>query len=229
MRKLNCASRACILILAILTTAAGQASKDVTKVHGLTLPASKDTTVRFFFQPLDGRYFHIPLLFRVVNKSDPRRNTAPMLDVGRTAYVSLSEMQQIVARLAQLPLQWDESAKIQKLETYEDLDLVPRMRIDILSVDGTAKSSIDPDNICKTLSQLDDALQTPRALWEFQLFRMGYDCRVPNFNPDAYSSVSDSAVNQDPATGLVAIGHELTHVVQQRNDTFTFQNISEMQ
>jgi|SRR5215467_10398160 len=187
MRKLNCLSRACILILALLTTAAGQTGKDATKAHGLTLPANKDTTVRFFFQPLDGRYFHIPLLFRVVDKSDPRRNSAPMLDVGRTAYVSVSEMQQILARLAHLQLQWDESAKIQTLETYKTLDLGPRMRIDIFSVDGTAKSSIDPDTICKTLSQLDNALQTPRALWEFQSFRLGYDCRVPKFNPDAYS------------------------------------------
>lgn len=186
MRKVNFVSRAYMLLFATLATAAWGASQEISKGHRLTLPASKDSVLQFFFQPLDGRYFHVPLLFRVVNKSDPRWNTAPLLDIGRTAYISLSEMHELMTRLAQLPLQWDESAKIENLEPYKIIPLGPRMRIKILSVNGTANSSINPDNICETLAQLDDTIKTPRALWEFQLFRMKYDCRVPNFNPDAY-------------------------------------------
>lgn len=51
---------------------------------------------------------------------------------------------------------------------------------------GTAKALIASDKICETLASLDGALLTPRALGEFQGFRLQYHCRVPNFNLDAY-------------------------------------------
>jgi hypothetical protein len=106
--------------------------------------------------------------------------------VGRTAYISQSEMKQLLARLAQPPLQWDESTKIESFESYKTIELDRRMHVKILSINGTAKSSISPNDICATLSRLESALQTPRALWEFQLFQMGYQCHVATFNPDAY-------------------------------------------
>jgi hypothetical protein len=52
---------------------------------------------------------------------------------------------------------------------------------------GTAKATIAPDKICETLAPLDSALLTPRALWEFQRFRLQYRCPFLGKRPDAYS------------------------------------------
>jgi hypothetical protein len=142
--------------------------------------------VRFFYQPSESEYFHVALLFRVVEKNDPRLNTAPVFDVGRTAYISLSEMQQLMTSLSRFSLHWDESAKVEKLETYKTIHSYHGLGIKVLSANGTAKATIEPDKICETLAPLDDALRAPRALWEFQLFRSQYRCRVPDFNPNAY-------------------------------------------
>ena len=141
----------------------------------------------FFYQPTDSEYFHVALLFRVVEENDPRWNTAHSFDVGRTAYVSMTDMQQHMTNLAHSSLRWDESPKIESLETYKNIhNTYGGMGIKVLSANGTAKATIALDKICETLATLDGALLTPRALWEFQHFRLQYHCRVPNFNPDAY-------------------------------------------
>ena len=152
----------------------------------LTLPADKDSIVRFFYQPVPGTYLHVALIFRVVDNKDPRLNTAPVFDEGRTAYISLSDMQRLIGGLSRLRVSWEVSPKMESLETYKTSRLCGIMVVKVLSPRGTAKAAIVPAKICETVAQLDAALQTPRALWEFQLFRLQYDCRVPNFNPKAY-------------------------------------------
>jgi hypothetical protein len=42
--------------------------------------------------------------------------------------------------------------------------------------------------MCETLSRFDAAFQAPRALWEFQLFRRGFGCKVPDFDDRKYST-----------------------------------------
>jgi len=153
----------------------------------LTLLAGKDSVVRFFYQPPEGEYFHVALIFRVVGENDPLWNTTAYSDLGRTAYVSLSDMQQLITNLAHLSLRWDESAKNEGLETYKTIHSYGYgMGIKVLSTGGTAKAIIEHDKICETLAPLDGALLTPRALWEFQGFRVQYHCRVLSYNPDAY-------------------------------------------
>jgi hypothetical protein len=180
-------TRVCFLLLAILTSAPSASNQAASQGHALTLPAGKDSVIRFFYQPPDGEYFHVALLFRVAKKDDPRWNTTAYSDVGRTAYVSLSEMQQLMTKLGHLSLRWDESIKIESLETYKTIHSYGYgMGIKVLSAKGTAKATIEHDKICETLALLDGALLTPRALWEFQRFRLQYQCRVPSYNPDAY-------------------------------------------
>jgi hypothetical protein len=186
MCKVHCVTRVCFLLLVTLMIALWSSGHAVSQGHALTLPADKDSVVRFFCQPPESNYFHVALLFRVVEKNDPRSNTAPVSDVGRTAYVSLSEMRQLITSLSAAHLSWDESTKVEALETYKTIHSYGGMGIKVLSANGTAKAAIEPKKICETLAPLDDALQTPRALWEFQFFRSQYNCRVPNFNPNAY-------------------------------------------
>jgi hypothetical protein len=73
-----------------------------------------------------------------------------------------------------------QSATIESLETYKTIHSYGcGMGIKVSVANGTAKSLIAPDNICETLAPFDGALLTPRALWEFQGFRLQYHCRVP--------------------------------------------------
>jgi len=151
----------------------------------LDSPADETVAIRFFFQPA-GDSFHVPLVFRVVNETDPRLNTAPILDSGRTGYISLSEMQQLLPRVAHLHLFWRQAETVEVLGSFRLLNRSVNMDITIVSSHGTARAVLDHRTICETLSPLDSTLKTPRALWEFQLFRQGYGCKVPGFNYDAY-------------------------------------------
>ena len=186
MSKMNCVVRIGSSLLVILASAPGTSSQVANERHPLTLAADKNSVVRFFFIPAYMTTFPVPVLFRVVEENDPRWNTAPPSDVGRTAYISFSEMRGIFAALSAEPLSWEESAKIEELETYMAIRNDGRMDIKILSSGGTAKSGIPAKQMCETLARLDPALRTPRALWEFQFFRRQFGCRVPNFDPKAY-------------------------------------------
>jgi len=96
-------------------------------------------------------------------------------------------MKRFMTLLTRLSLQWDESPMVDSLETYKTIHSYGYgMGIKVLSTNGTAKGLIAQTKICETLASLDSALLTPRALWEFQGFRLQYHCRVPNFDIDAY-------------------------------------------
>jgi len=187
MSRMNCAAQGCFLLLATLMSAPWGCCYAAGQDHALTSPGGKDSVVRFFYQPPDGEYFHVALIFRAVEKQGPRWDTTAYSDVGRTAYVSLSDMQQLISSLARLSLRWEESTKIENLESKKHIHSYGYgMGIKVLSPKGTAKALIEPGKICETLASLDGALLTPRALWEFQRFQLQYHCRVPSFNPDAY-------------------------------------------
>lgn len=160
------------------------------RVSVLESPVDKKTVVRFFYYPA-GEYIRIPLLFRVVEDGNPRLNTAPMREEGRTAYVSLSEMRDLVNGLIRSGLGWQESETADVLGLYKDLTLagigLDTMDVRLVSSKGTAKAEISPKAICMILKPLDAALKTPRALWEFQGFRLGYGCKVPGFKYGAYA------------------------------------------
>jgi len=184
--EMNCAARIISLLLVILAGAQWTSSQVANQRHPLTLAADKNSVVRFFFFPAYNNYFHVALLFRVVEENDPQLNTAPVTDFGRTPYITLSEMRVLFTALSAEPLSWEESAKIEELETPKTIRNDGRMDIKILSSAGTAKSGIPPGQMCETLAKFDAALRTPRALWEFQFFRAQFDCRVPNFDFKAY-------------------------------------------
>lgn len=148
-------------------------------------PADASTAIRFFFQP-PGSYFHVPLILQVAEPKDRRLNTAPLLDAGRTAYISLSEMQQLLPKVTHLVLLWQQGDIVEVFGSASVLPLAHAMDVTIVSSHGTARAAIQPDDICKTLGAMDSALKTPRALWEFQFFRLQYGCRIPGFRRDAY-------------------------------------------
>jgi hypothetical protein len=141
-------------------------------------PANKDTAIRFFYNP-PGDYFHFPLIFRPVDETDPRRNTAPMTTEGQTAYISFAEMHRLMEGLARSGLSWKNSERVEVLGSYKHLLPLDNMEVLIICPKRTASAKLAAKEICETLALLDSTLKTPRALWEFQAFRIGYGCKVP--------------------------------------------------
>jgi hypothetical protein len=173
------------LLVLITTTAGGmQASQKSGAPLLLTTPGEEETVARFFYNP-PGDYFHKPLVFRVVKAGDPRLATAPVLLEGRTAYITGGEMRQLIEGLGRAGLSWRISEKVEPLGSFHHL-LIGDVEIRVVSPKGTAVANLHPKRLCTTLQPLDHALATPRALWEFQLFRAQDGCKVPGFNYQAY-------------------------------------------
>lgn len=148
--------------------------------------ADETTAIRLFYNN-ESDYFHFPLIFRAVEQRDPRLNTAPMVAEGRTVYISQTEMQSLLRGLAQLDLPWQESKKVETLGSFKRLrPWSDSMEILVACSKGTARVKVDPKKICEILKPLDSALKTPRALWEFQRFRLNYGCQVSGFQYGAY-------------------------------------------
>ena len=174
-----------LLLLVTMTTNAAKGQK----ASALSSQVDQNTVVRFFYQP-EGKYFHPPLVFRVVENNSPLVNTAPMREEGRTAYLTLKEINNLVKNLSHSDLKWQDSQIAGSLGSYKKLALagvgLDAMEVLVISQDGTAKAQIPPTAICRALKPLDSALSTRRALWEFQGFRLNYGCKIPGFKRGAY-------------------------------------------
>lgn len=99
-------------------------------------------------------------------------------------------MTEVLKGLANVNLQWQESDTVQPLGPYKKVPTseagFSRMVISIVDSKGTARAILAPNRICQTFKPLDSALRTPRALWEFQGFRVNYGCKVPGFKYGEY-------------------------------------------
>jgi hypothetical protein len=181
-----------LALVALVTLSAGEMRSGQQREGASVLnsPVGEHTVVRFFYQPAGGDYFHFPLVFRAVKEGDPQLNTAPMQEEGRTAYISLLEMRELVQTLAKMDLAWKESDAVEPLGPFKKLMRagigLNAMEVFVGCSKATARAPIAPKRICETVAPLDSAFRSPRAVWELQLFRLGYDCKVPGFKEDAY-------------------------------------------
>lgn len=178
-----------LLLLVFVNTTSLSFRQAAVKKSILDCPVDERTAIRFFYHDEED-YFHFPLIFRPAAQGDSRLDTAPMRSEGRTAYISIGEMQQLQRRLLLSNLPWQESEKVEVLGSYKRLQASDSMEILIVCSKGTARANVDPKKICETLARLDSVLKTPRSLWEFQLFRTGYACNIPGFNYNAYADHS---------------------------------------
>ena len=182
-----------LLALVLLTVTEGgqaqsnQAHKQISLLNSLE---GENSAIRFFYQP-PGDYFHAPLVFRATEEGSALLNTAPMREEGRTAYISIPEMQSLAQKLARADLAWQESEAVEVMGSYKRLVGegigIGAMQILVAGSKGAARARVAPKSICRTLEPLCASLRTARALWELQRFRLNYGCKVPGFKPDAYS------------------------------------------
>jgi hypothetical protein len=155
-------------------------------VTHLALQHDKESIARFFYEPPVINYLRVPLLLRNADEGDPRLITAPLTEAGRTAYITSSEMSDVLAILAKQQFKWEDTTVVVQPERWDKLTFHGAMAVKLFNAHGTSETTIKSRKICQTLESLDKAIQTPRALWEFQFYRMGFGCKVPGFNSDAY-------------------------------------------
>jgi hypothetical protein len=152
----------------------------------LAVPVNDGTAVMFFYLPANS-YLHPALIFRVAKPGSPLLNTAPIVNRGgRTPYITVEEMRDLIRLLDHSDLSWRKSKQVEIPKAPSFSETTGKLEIKVFSSDGTALSLSKPDNLCQTLAPLDAALKQPRARWEFQLFRVDYHCQVPGFNRNAY-------------------------------------------
>jgi len=175
-----------MIFVVLLAVAYGREQKDkLVQSKVFDSSVNRKTVVRFFYDPA-ANYSHKPLVFRVVEKNDALLNTAPTKEEGRIAYISLSEMHDLVQVLGKSGHVWQKSEAMEPLVPYKSLPTSDKMEILVLFSDRSVSTDVDPKTLCKFLRPLDVSLKTPRALWEFQGFRVNYGCKVRGFKVGAY-------------------------------------------
>ncbi len=153
----------------------------------LTSPVDNTTVVRLYYHPPNADRFVYPLVFRVAAANDERTNVAPVLAEGRTAHISLSEMQELVAGMTRSITMGQQTRGVEVLGAWEMIPITEAMDVVIIFSKGAARGVIQSENICKTLGSLDSTIKTPRAHWEFQRFRVYHGCRVSGFDEAKYN------------------------------------------
>jgi hypothetical protein len=146
----------------------------------------ESTMIRLFFRPHSGDYLRPALLFRVVREDDPKWNTAPISPLGRSAYISLAEMNALADMMLQSHLAWRVSSTPTEIVPFIKLPLAREMKITIFTFSSTADGSVPPAKVCDVLARFNSAITVPRAHWEFQMYRRMYQCKVENVDPYAY-------------------------------------------
>lgn len=183
--KVNCPPPGrCVLLLIALIGASLSCTEPTRRHAALSGPVDTNTIVRFFYPP-PLSHPHPPLLLRAVGEKDPRLDTAPGVVEGQTAYISLAEMREVVQILNDSVSSWNTSKDVEVPRPPMDLPFPDGLEIDVFFSTGTARTVITPGRLCATLAPLDVALRN-RALWEFQWFRLDYDCKVSGFDLKKY-------------------------------------------
>lgn len=172
-----------VFILVLVASGSSQTAR-TNRILGASVDGK--TGVRLFYQHDIKDYFYPPLIFRVVAPDDHRRNTAPLGPEGRYVSVTATEMQSLFKRLSQLNISWMETDQVQAFGPSYQAKGVGFLDITVISPTGTAKGSIGRGDVCEELESLDPAIKTPRALWEFQMYRWFDDCAISGFDPRKY-------------------------------------------
>ena len=152
----------------------------------LASPVNSKTAVRFSRHVLPENHFVYPLVFRVATKGKQQMKTAPLLTDGRTVYIPLSEMKNLIhaiVRFVPMP------AETEHHETFSPWELYyfsRDMEVEVIYSQGAALGQIGHKNICQVLAHINQSIKTPYPRWEFERFRVLQGCVVRDFDSDKY-------------------------------------------
>jgi hypothetical protein len=176
---------ALVLMTHMLLSTALCSSQSISQSRVLGTPVDETTRLRFFYEHDIDNHFYQPLIFQVVPKDDRKRYEAPLRPGGQYVSITASEMQTLLGKLSRSNISWKESDAVEIFGPT-----IPRgtgyLDVTVVSSRGTARGSIARREVCEGLGNMDSAIDTPRALWEFQLYRWINDCKIRGFDPKKY-------------------------------------------
>jgi len=168
------------LLLSLAALCSGQS---VSKSGVVSPPVDEKTSVRFFYEHDIKDHFYPPLIFRVVDSKDPRRGAAPLGPKGREVFVTAPELLNILQGIEHVNVTWKETDTVEEFGPSYKAKGLGYLDITVISSRGTARGSVGRSRVCSFLGSMDSAINTPRALWEFQRYRWFNDCKIPGFDP----------------------------------------------
>jgi len=146
-----------------------------------TAAEGRTPIIRIYYLPPDS-YFHAPIILESSEQEKKSYEVAPRTPEGRKLFLTPSEMQGFVSKLRALNLQWAEPVPSGPLGPVTSRDADGTVNFSWFEEGRVRVAHLKPESLCRTLARLDGAFTQKRTLWEFQLFRSGFGCRVLGFN-----------------------------------------------
>lgn len=141
--------------------------------------------VRIYYLPPNS-YFHAPLIVQAKQEIKDGYSAVPRSPEGRRVYVSIEDMQKFLISLRRLRLQWTLPRPSGPPDSIKPQDADGTVRFSWFSKGKVREAHLNPAKLCQVMQRLDGSFSQKRALWEFQLFRVGYGCVVPGFKRDEF-------------------------------------------
>lgn len=156
----------------------------------LNWAGEKDIGIRVFYAPLTDKIapFKFPRVFVPTSAQDPRLGKL----YGYTLYVLPKEVESLLRKLYELDLNWKAHSTPTPLRVrgpqLPTVAVHDRVQVIVSCDKGSCEAFFDGDRFCAVLAGLDSALTTPRALWEFQGYRVNFGCKVPEYDPHKFGN-----------------------------------------
>ncbi len=158
---------------------------------------------RIFYQPKNSNAFHAPLIYLVKYKN--RTNKSPITKYGRFLFITKVQMKQVISLLNQFEATWAwrQSNIAQWPRPSKFIRATGMMDILVVSVNGTARADIAPDEVCYFMNSLYPIFKSnSRVLFWTQLYGNGFNCNAHiNKEYDRYfyhdSGLNDQAAYSD--------------------------------
>ena len=171
-----------VFLLTTCATCQGQSSEKSTV---FTSPADLSTAIRFYWFGDMWSHWRHPINFYTVDTNDKRLHTvlmpSPIHPEGIAAFVTASEMQTLLNKLAQSDYDWTTSRKVEKFrDPYPEVN-ADSFEITVVSSRGTAEGHIRLAVMCDQLAQFDALMPSPRIRWQFRTMRWDDGCIIPGY------------------------------------------------
>ena len=155
------------------------------KGAALTSPAGLSTAVRFYWFGDMWSHWRQPMNFYTVGTNDKRLHTvlvgSPLHPEGVAAFVTTSEMQVLLNKLAQSDYDWNTSRKVERFHDPDPKVDADSFEITVVSLRGTTKGYIRLAVMCNELANFDTIMPTRRIRWQFQTMRWDNGCKIPGY------------------------------------------------
>ncbi len=161
-------------------------AQHVNKNGTLGVPADRSTAVSFFYFGDIWSHWREPMNFYTVGPGDPRlhrvQGPAELQSAGWVTWITEDEMRLLIKKLGALDLDWRYTARIEHFHPLRQRQIHDWVDLTVVSSRGPAQAEIRLTRMCDDLQKIDDAMPTPRILWQFRTLRWDDGCVIPGYH-----------------------------------------------